>query len=519
MQKNTLPIFELGNDFYDTVTGGNFTLKKIRFQNQTITNKLIANKNLPPGILTESEWLEYFGKFKPLDNNLPQALALRYHGHQFQNYNSELGDGRGFLYAQFLEGKNLFELGSKGSGTTPYSRKGDGRLTLKGAIREALCTAYLQFQSINTSKTFSIIETNEQLIRYDEPSPTRSSILLRYSHGHIRIGSFQRQLFYQHKENINKLTSYCLKYFYPYEELYSTPEADLLRLTTWRLADLVASYMIGGFVHGVLNTDNINVSGESFDYGPYRFLPKFDPHFTAAYFDHEGLYCYGNQPSIFLWNLEQFKKCLAFANSEIAFDLTLEFSKYLNFHLIRRFLKKLKVDFKVAESETNSFLNNGNSPEKNNGLKEENYLFPFKYNREQINFVLNSVNFKVGQQLLELFFAINETVENLNFEESFFYFTAKIHGIENAVTRKWDPTFQNHDLVKSFFQFFQNHFTVSSDLASQEKTRAYFLEPSPQTLLIDEIEAIWDAIDNHDNWKLFEDKLKVLAQWNTIYNF
>jgi uncharacterized protein YdiU (UPF0061 family) len=130
-----------------------------------------------------------------LADNLPQPLALRYHGHQFGVYNPELGDGRGFLFAQLRDGNGrLLDLGTKGSGQTPWSRQGDGRLTLKGAVREILATEMLEALGANTSKTFSVVETGESLWRGDEPSPTRSAVMVRLSHGHIRIGTFQRLL-------------------------------------------------------------------------------------------------------------------------------------------------------------------------------------------------------------------------------------------------------------------------------------------------------------------------------------
>ena len=124
---------------------------------------------------------------------MPEPLALRYHGHQFRVYNPEIGDGRGFLYAQLRDGLDrLLDLATKGSGTTPYSRRGDGRLTLKGGVREILATEMLEALGVNTSKSFSLIETGEELMRGDEPSPTRSAVLVRLSHSHIRIGTFQR---------------------------------------------------------------------------------------------------------------------------------------------------------------------------------------------------------------------------------------------------------------------------------------------------------------------------------------
>ena len=263
------------------------------------------------GDLTEAEWIARFARFQPLSRNLPQPLALRYHGHQFQSYNPEIGDGRGFLYAQLRDGAGrLLDFGTKGSGQTPYSRFGDGRLTLKGAVREILATELLEALGANTSKTFSVIETGERLYRNDEPSPTRAAVMVRLSHGHIRIGTFQRLLALEEREHMAALVDYCLAVFpgpLPPEDApgRDEPAVILLHQVVERLADMAASYMAAGFVHGVLNTDNMNVSGESFDYGPWRWLPRHDPLFTAAYFDQSGLYAFGRQPTAIHWNCGQ----------------------------------------------------------------------------------------------------------------------------------------------------------------------------------------------------------------------
>lgn len=263
------------------------------------------------GRLTDAEWIKHFGRFAPLPDNLPEPLALRYHGHQFQVYNPEIGDGRGFLFAQMRDGAGrLLDLGTKGSGQTPYSRFGDGRLTLKGAVREILATEMLEALGVNTSKTFSVIETGEELVRGDEPSPTRSAVLVRLSHGHIRIGTFQRLLALEDAAHMAELVDYCLTRFPGPPPPADAPGRDepavqLMHQVVERLADMAAAYMTAGFVHGVLNTDNMNVTGESFDYGPWRWLPHFDPGFTAAYFDHSGLYAYGRQPTAIHWNCGQ----------------------------------------------------------------------------------------------------------------------------------------------------------------------------------------------------------------------
>ena len=294
----------------DAVEPAGFPSRILRFRNQ----RWAAAVGLAD--LSDAQWLAHFAQFQPLPDNLPQPLALRYHGHQFRSYNPEIGDGRGFLFAQLRDGgayglgPRLLDLGTKGSGTTPYSRQGDGRLTLKGALREILATEMLEAQGVYTSKTFSVVETGESLWRGDEPSPTRSAVLTRLSHGHIRIGSFQRLLALEEREQLAALVDYCLAHFpgpLPPEDApgRDEPAVILLHQAVERLADMAASYGAAGFVHGVLNTDNMAITGESFDYGPWRFLPAWDANFTAAYFDHSGLYAFGRQGEAIAWNCAQ----------------------------------------------------------------------------------------------------------------------------------------------------------------------------------------------------------------------
>lgn len=292
----------------------------------------------------DTNWVRHFGRFEPLPDNMPAPLALRYHGHQFRVYNPDLGDGRGFLFAQMRDGTGrLLDLATKGSGTTPYSRRGDGRLTLKGGVREILATEMLEALGVHTSKTFSIIETGEQLIRGDEPSPTRSAVMVRLSHSHIRIGSFQRIAAEGDAIFMQQLIVYCL------EQLYSmtpseNPAAQLLALAVERVADLAASYMVAGFVHGVLNTDNINITGESFDYGPWRFTEYWDPQFTAAYFDETGLYAFGRQAEALHWNLGQLAVALRLVSDAPPLIAALErFPNLYQQAIMRRFLWRLGV--------------------------------------------------------------------------------------------------------------------------------------------------------------------------------
>lgn len=184
-----LRILDLGDGFYDVVAPARFPRHARRYRNQ----RWAARAGLDS--LDDGEWERCFARFESLPENLPERLALRYHGHQFRTYNPNLGDGRGFLHAQVRDADDdrLLDLGTKGSGRTPWSRGGDGRLTLKGGLREVLATEMLEALGVYTSKSFSLFETGEALERGDEPSPARSSVLVRLSHSHVRFGSFQRR--------------------------------------------------------------------------------------------------------------------------------------------------------------------------------------------------------------------------------------------------------------------------------------------------------------------------------------
>ena len=338
-------VLTLADWLADPVAAADFPATTLRFRNDRWAPAVGLDG------LDEAAWLGHFGRFAPLPDNLSQPLALRYHGHQFQVYNPEIGDGRGFLFAQLRDGAGrLLDLGTKGSGQTPWSRFGDGRLTLKGAMREILATEMLESLGVYTSKTFSVIETGERLYREDEPSPTRSAVLVRLSHSHIRIGTFQRLLAFEEQDQMAALVDYCLANFPGPPPPADAPGRDepaviLLHQVVERLADMAAGYMVAGFVHGVLNTDNMNITGESFDYGPWRWLPRFDPLFTAAYFDHGGLYAYGRQPTAIHWNCGQLAVALRLLADAPPLIAALErFGPLFNDSLARRFCWRLGVE-------------------------------------------------------------------------------------------------------------------------------------------------------------------------------
>jgi serine/tyrosine/threonine adenylyltransferase len=316
---------ELGDDYYDMVSAAEFPTHILRWRN----DRILPQIGLNPTEVEDEHFVEAFGQFQ----GVRPFLALRYHGYQFGEYNPQLGDGRGFLYGQVrgVDGE-LYDFGTKGSGRTPYSRTADGCLTLKGGVREVLAAEMLHRMGVKTSRCLSLIETGEKLWRGDEPSPTRSSVMVRFSRSHIRFGTFERLHALGRADLIGKLLNHAIAVYYPHlgqttaqieqKELYALFYAELVQ----RVATLVAQWMAAGFCHAVLNTDNMSITGESFDYGPYAFIPTYDPNFTAAYFDYSRRYSYANQPAVCYWNLEMLQYPLRMVMEQV--DLEAGLAKF-----------------------------------------------------------------------------------------------------------------------------------------------------------------------------------------------
>ncbi|MEP0191401.1 MAG: protein adenylyltransferase SelO family protein [Erythrobacter sp.] len=424
----------------DPVTAAGFPETQIRFRNDP------AARSVGLADLSDAQWAQHFGRFEPMDGNLTQPYALKYHGHQFRVYNPEIGDGRGFLFAQIRSGDGrLLDLGTKGSGQTPYSRLGDGRLTLKGAVREILATEMLEALGANTSKTLSVIETGEELERQDEPSPARSAVMVRLSHSHVRIGTFQRLLAFEERDQMEALIGYCLTQFPgppPPEDApgRDEPAVILMHQVVERMADLAASYMVAGFVHGVLNTDNMNVSGESFDYGPWRWLPVWDPSFTAAYFDHARLYAFGRQPEALHWNCAQLAVSLRLiADSEPLLAALNRYGELYMQAIARRWCWRLGVEPRGNE-EDSALVAASEKHMRDNKLGPDAFFFAHRGGRE----------------------AAGELADTL------------------------------------------------TPYRAAECGQDYWSCKKPQTMLIEEVEEIWAAIDERDDWSLLGSKVAAI---------
>eukprot|EP01037_Dinobryon_pediforme_P005341 gene5341-5394_t len=455
---------DLGPAFFDVVAAAKFPRHILRHRNQPWAGRVGL------GSLTDAEWIAHFGEFQPLPDNLPQPLALRYHGHQFRHYNPDLGDGRGFLFAQLhdrLDGR-LLDLGTKGSGTTPWSRGGDGRLTLKGGVREVLATAMLEAQGVNTSKTFSLIETGEDLVRGDEPSPTRSAVMVRLNHSHIRIGSFQRLSHHGDTEGITRLMDHTIRHHMPAiwtDDLAARTTAFLGQVAR-NVASMGAGWMAAGFVHGVLNTDNINVTGESFDYGPWRWLPTYQPEFTAAYFDHGGLYAYGRQPETLLWNLARLGGCLL----ELAPKEALEAA-------LAPFWSQLHADFAAAVVRRLGLQSRGTESDSALGRTLYQFLADSHAPYEQVYY-----DWYTGSQASHAAHSPNAG-----------FYTGETFAAFSEALAPYQP--------------------------APHATRAhpYFEAGTPCTMLIDEVEALWAPIAQSDDWSMLHAKLDHIAQMADAY--
>jgi serine/tyrosine/threonine adenylyltransferase len=457
-------IESLGNDYYDDVVAAEFPKQILRFRNDDVLVRL----GLDPSQVRDEDFVEAFGKFA---NPSHPFLALRYHGYQFGEYNPGLGDGRGFLYGQVrgIDGE-LYDFGTKGSGRTPYSRGGDGMLTLKGGVREVLAAEALHQMGVRTSRCLSMVETGLDLWRGDEPSPTRSSVMVRFSRSHIRFGTFERLNYLKRPDLIQKLLDHVIAYYYGHlitiagAERYVQFYTELVQ----KVAELVAQWMSVGFCHAVLNTDNMSITGESFDYGPFAFLPTYNPDFTAAYFDHYGRYSYGNQPGICKLNLDLLQKPLSAVidTNELATALA-KFEGYYFPHYKRLMLQKLGF-----EGET--------TPVRDELLVATlQLLADTQVGYHQFFFDLSQA-FKLRWKP-DLNSVLNETA-------------LMPEVIGNSGYQKW----------------LQLYHQALSDIPESEFDSIELLldRSNPQTILLrPQIEAIWEPISQDNNWQPFYDLL------------
>jgi len=243
-------------------------------------------------------------------NLLPEnskAIAQAYAGHQFGHF-TMLGDGRATLIGEHITKDNQrFDIQFKGSGKTPFSRNGDGRAALGPMLREYIISEAIHALKIPTTRSLAVVKTGENVLR---ETPLIGAILTRVATSHLRVGTFQYIAARQEVESLKTLVDYTINRHYPNIKDSKNKALDLLKVLMEKQTKLVIDWMRVGFVHGVMNTDNMTISGETIDYGPCAFMDTYDPKTVFSSIDQFGRYAYFNQPSITKWNLARFAECL-----------------------------------------------------------------------------------------------------------------------------------------------------------------------------------------------------------------
>lgn len=308
-------------------------------------------------------------------------------------------------------------------------------------------------------------------MRGDEPSPTRSAVLVRLQHSHLRFGSFQRHAHLGHTDRVRRLAEHCIGSYYPALADDPEPIRALYGEIARRTVALVGSWMAAGFVHGVLNTDNMNVTGESFDYGPWRWLPSYDPMFTAAYFDHGSLYSFGRQPEAAVWNLQRLAETFedVVDVAVLVQDLREGFHRWLQAAVLERVLDRLGVTPRGAETDT--------------ALVDAWYVFMSRT--------------KAG------------------YDQAFFDWyggpASEGRAASSPAARTYeDPSFGP---VRGMIMEYEPTPTARHAVAQ----RPYFQAERPQSMLIDEVEALWSAIDERDDWAPLHAKVQAVRAMGRAY--
>ncbi|MDF1781353.1 MAG: YdiU family protein [Alcanivoracaceae bacterium] len=257
---------------------------------------------------TDESLAAYFSGEALLDGMQP--LAQKYTGHQFGAYNPELGDGRGLLLGEIVtRNKQRWDLHLKGAGLTPYSRMGDGRAVLRSSIREFLASEALFHLHIPTTRALCVISSDEPVYRETQET---AATLLRVAQTHLRFGHFEYLFHSNKKDALRSLIDYTIEHHYPECAKQSDPVQSLFRAVVHRTATMIAHWQAVGFAHGVMNTDNFSIVGDTFDFGPYAFMDSFNPALICNHSDWQGRYAFNKQPQIGLWNLN----CLAMTFSD-----------------------------------------------------------------------------------------------------------------------------------------------------------------------------------------------------------
>ena len=269
---------------------------------------LIFNEELANSLnieLNEDDKLNFFSGNKIPKDSIP--VALNYSGHQFGNFVHQLGDGRAILLGEVRNKNESYDIQLKGSGQTKFSRQGDGRSALGPVLREYILSEAMYHLGIPTTRSLAAVATGEHVVR-DSFEP--GGILTRVAKSHLRVGTFEYFASRQQWEDLKLLADFAIQKHFPEIRETDNHYLELLKKVASNQSILIANWMSVGFIHGVMNTDNFTISGETIDYGPCAFLDEYHPGKVFSSIDQSGRYAYGNQPSISSWNLASLAGCL-----------------------------------------------------------------------------------------------------------------------------------------------------------------------------------------------------------------
>ena len=310
---------------------------------------LIFNDELANSLnieLTEDDKLNFFSGNKIPKDSIP--VALNYSGHQFGNFVHQLGDGRAILLGEVRNKNESYDIQLKGSGQTKFSRQGDGRSALGPVLREYILSEAMYHLGIPTTRSLAAVATGEHVAR-DSFEP--GGILTRVARSHLRVGTFEYFASRQQWEDLKLLADFAIQKHFPEIRETDNHYLELLKKVASNQSILIANWMSVGFIHGVMNTDNFTISGETIDYGPCAFLDEYHPGKVFSSIDQSGRYAYGNQPSISSWNLASLAGCLiAFIDkdsdkaNELATEVLENYSIDTNQRILDLMCKKIGLD-------------------------------------------------------------------------------------------------------------------------------------------------------------------------------
>ena len=418
-------------------------------------------------------------------NSLPNgsnSIAQAYAGHQF-GYFTMLGDGRAVLIGEHITSKNKrYDIQFKGSGKTSFSRNGDGRAALGPMLREYIISEAIHHLNIPSTRSLAVAKTGEKIIR---EKPLKGAVLTRVALSHIRVGTFQYIAARENIEDLKILLTYVINRHYPHINNSKNKALQLSEVVMNKQIDLVIDWMRVGFIHGVMNTDNMSISGETIDYGPCAFMDTYDPKTVFSSIDEIGRYAYCNQPAIVKWNLSRFAECLIPLIHEdqnqailMATEIINSFNKIYEekwLNMMRHKLGLIKKDEKDKSlildllswmhtkraDYTNTFCHLMNEDNLKNKIYEESDFLNWK-KKWKIRLLSNGENLN---DCIKLMNSVNPLVipRNHKVEES----------IKAAEQNNLEPTYQLLEILKKPYSFQKNTSNYQKPIILDKKYQTF----------------------------------------------